>query len=341
MQLDGPHEEQTTFPRLGDAVEYCLALARNPLVPAHAAGGQGAERQGQLPVYELVVELGERAGHPVREGGRSRRVYRDEGLPGLHRPAPLGQRGRSDEEDGEDQHSHVAWMRAAGWGIRLSGPWPKSGGRACFRQELLQLREKVLLAREAPGENQLQPGAHQCQIELWVRVTARSTSRVVLTSPRTETARPPTNANRFPRRRNSRAMCARASSGRRSLIAEQPLADAFLDLLVAFVRVAGAQSGALEADSGAHHLQRLAGLLLRAGAAGAFDLVATQRIHARILSSPRASRQKQYQARPTVGGLDSLCSDVESRRVQAARLTLPPGAGLALLVARGEPVLPF
>src|SRR3954462_1563595 len=96
-------------------------------------------------------------------------------------------------------------------------------------------------------------------------------------------------------------MCARASSGRRSLIAEQPLADAFLDLLVAFVRVAGAQSGALEADSGAHHLQRLAGLLLRAGAAGAFDLVATQRIHARILSSPRASRQKQYQARPTVG----------------------------------------
>jgi len=68
-------------------------------------------------------------------------------------------------------------------------------------------------------------------------------------------------------------MCARASSGRRSLIAEQPLADAFLDLLVAFVRVAGAQSGALEADSGAHHLQRLAGLLLRAGAAGAFDLV--------------------------------------------------------------------
>src|SRR3954468_16186327 len=40
-------------------------------------------------------------------------------------------------------------------------------------------------------------------------------------------------------------------------------------------------------------------------------------------------------------GLDSLCSDVESRRVQAARLTLPPGAGLALLVARGEPVLPF
>src|SRR5205823_5126146 len=118
----------------------------------------------------------------------------------------------------------------------------------------------------------------------------KSTSRVVRTSPRTETAKPPTSANRLPKLRNSRAAWARASSGRPSVIGQQPFADAGIDLLFGLVRIACAKARALEADRGAHHFQCLPGLLFRRAPPSLFDVVAPQRIHECILCLPEPSR---------------------------------------------------